>query len=118
MTDLSQERCVACRPDSPAVTPEEAAALTPQIPEWRVVEHGGVPQLERTFRFQSYAGTIAFVNRVAAAAEEQEHHPTMLVEWGRVTVRWWTHTIRNLHHNDYIMAAQTDQLYEGIDDRS
>jgi 4a-hydroxytetrahydrobiopterin dehydratase len=118
MTDLSQERCVACRPESPAVTQQEAAALAPQIPEWQVVERGDVPQLERTFRFRTYADTIAFVNRVAAAADEQEHHPAMLVEWGRVTVRWWTHTIRNLHRNDYIMAARTDQLYEGKGDRS
>ncbi|HWQ13070.1 MAG TPA: 4a-hydroxytetrahydrobiopterin dehydratase [Roseiflexaceae bacterium] len=114
---LSQERCVACRADAPAVTPEEAAALQPQIPEWRVVERGGVPQLERTFRFQRYADTIAFVNRVAAAAEEQGHHPAMLVEWGRVSVRWWTHAIRNLHRNDYIMAARTDQLFEVMGDR-
>ena len=111
MADLSQERCAACRPGAPVVTPEEAAALQPQIPEWRLVERDGVPQLERTFAFGSFAEALAFANRVGAAAEEQDHHPALLIEERRVSVRWWTHAIRNLHRNDFIMAARTDQLY-------
>jgi 4a-hydroxytetrahydrobiopterin dehydratase len=114
MAELARERCAVCRADSPVVTPEEAAELALAVPEWRVVERGGAPQLERTFTFGGYAAAVAFFNRVAAAAEEQDHHPEMTVDWKRVTVRWWTHAIRNLHRNDYIMAAQTDELFRAL----
>ncbi len=69
--------------------------------------------LERTFRFRDFAGALAFTARVGAEAEAQGHHPFLLTEWGRVTVTWWTHKIKGLHRNDFIMAARTDRLYPG-----
>jgi 4a-hydroxytetrahydrobiopterin dehydratase len=77
-----------------------------------VDETNGAPRLAREFHLSSYAATIEFVDLVAALAEQQDHHPSMLVEWGRVTVAWWTHAIQNLSRNDYIMAARTDELYD------
>jgi len=56
------------------------------------------------------ADALAFTNRVGALAEAEGHHPALLTEWGRVTVTWWTHKIRGLHRNDFIMAAKTDAL--------
>jgi 4a-hydroxytetrahydrobiopterin dehydratase len=108
---LAQERCVACRRDAPTVTADEVAELRPQVPEWEVVERDGVPQLERIFRFDDFAQALAFTNRVGALAEEEQHHPALLTEWGRTTVTWWTHKIRGLHRNDFVMAAKTDRLY-------
>jgi 4a-hydroxytetrahydrobiopterin dehydratase len=52
-----------------------------------------------------------FTNRAAQLANEEDHHPAILTEWGKVTVTWWTHKIKGLHQNDFIMAAKTDQLY-------
>ena len=46
-------------------------------------------------------------------AEAEGHHPALLTEWGRVTVTWWTHKIRGLHRNDFIMAAKTEMLAIG-----
>lgn len=86
MTSLARERCVACRRDSPRVTEAEIAELKPQIPEWELVEREGVQRLERVFRFASFAEALTFTNRVGALAEEEGHHPTLLTEWGRVTV--------------------------------
>ena len=111
MSALAQERCVACRRDAPTVTADEVAELRPQVPEWEVVERGRVPQLERVFRFDDFAQALAFTNRVGALAEEEQHHPALLTEWGRTTVTWWTHKIRGLHRNDFVMAAKTDRLY-------
>jgi len=51
-----------------------------------------------------------FTNQVAKIANDEDHHPAILTEWGKVTVTWWTHKIRGLHLNDFIMAAKTDQL--------
>ncbi len=108
--DLLAERCVACRRDAPRVTDEEAAALTPQIPDWTQEERNGVPRLVRTFRVPTFRDALAFTQRVGELAEEEGHHPTLLTAWGKVTVSWWTHKIRGLHRNDFIMAAKTDAL--------
>lgn len=110
MSPLSSERCVACRRDSPRVTDAEIAELKGQIPEWQMVERDGIPRLERAFRLPSFVDALAFTNRVGALAEEEGHHPALLTEWGQVTVAWWTHKIRGLHRNDFIMAAKTDAL--------
>ena len=111
MTNLTQERCVACRRDSPRVTDEEIAELKSQIPEWNLVERDGIPRLERMYRFNDFVQALDFTNKVGALAEQEGHHPALLTEWGRVTVTWWTHKIKALHRNDFIMAAKTDQVY-------
>ena len=110
MTNLTQERCVACRKDSPRVTDAEIEELKPQIPAWNIVEHGKIPCLERTFRVTNFVQALDFTNTVGRLAEEEGHHPAILTEYGKVTVVWWTHTINGLHRNDFIMAAKTDQL--------
>ena len=45
-------------------------------------------------------------------AESEGHHPRLTVEWGRVGVEWWTHKIKGLHRNDFIMASKTETLFE------
>jgi 4a-hydroxytetrahydrobiopterin dehydratase len=110
MTSLEQESCVACRRDAPRVDAEEAAALLRELPNWTLREVDGVPRLERTFAFGNFAGALQFTNRVGEIAEAEGHHPALLTEWGRVTVSWWTHKIRGLHRNDFVMAAKTDRL--------
>ena len=67
--------------------------------------------LERVFKWKNFVQALAFTNRVGELAEEEGHHPALLTEWGKVTVTWWTHKIKGLHRNDFIMAARTDQLY-------
>ncbi len=114
MSDLLNERCEVCHKGSPRVTDDDIAELMPAIPEWKIVEIDGVPRLERRFRFASYPETLAFVQRVGALADAEGHHPTMVVEWGRVKVSWWTHAIKWLNRNDFIVAAKTDHL---ADDR-
>ena len=109
-TRLSQLKCVACRGGEPTVTDEELREYLPQIPEWRVMEMGGVQRLQREFKFKDFVQALEFVNRIGAIAEEEDHHPRIVLEWGRVTVQWWTHVIHGLHRNDLIMAAKTDQL--------
>jgi 4a-hydroxytetrahydrobiopterin dehydratase len=110
MSTLSAERCVACRRDSPRVTETEIAELRREVPDWELLERAGIARLERAFHFPSFADALAFTNRVGALAEAEGHHPALLTEWARVTVTWWTHKIRGLHRNDFIMAAKTDAL--------
>lgn len=104
-------RCVACRRDAPRVSDEEVAELQSQIPEWELVQVDGIERLRRVFGFDDFAQALRFTNELGAIAEDEGHHPALLTEWGRVTVTWWTHKIRGLHRNDFIMAAKTDELY-------
>ncbi len=114
MTTLALERCTACRRDSPSVTAEEIAALHPQAPEWQLIDRDSIPKLDRTFNFRNFAEALAFTIRVGELAEEEGHHPLLTTEWGRVRVAWWTHKIRNLHRNDFVMAAKTDEIYASM----
>jgi len=111
MSSLSDFRCVPCRGGEPVLTDEEIAALRPQVPEWAVSEVDGIRHLERVFKFKNFIQALEFTNQVGALAEAEGHHPALLTEWGRVTVTWWTHKIKGLHRNDFIMAAKTDQLF-------
>lgn len=109
--ELTQMVCEACRFGAPTVTDEEVAQFKPQIPEWQIQEVDGIKHLIRVFPLKNFVDALAFTNKVGAIAEEMGHHPALLTEWGKVTVSWWTHKIRGLHKNDFIMAARTDQLY-------
>ena len=111
MQDLRQSSCVPCRGGVPPLTDEEIARLKPQAPEWRVVEREGIKRLEREFRFGNFREALAFANQVGELAEREQHHPDLHVAWGKVVVETWTHKIKGLHTNDFILAAKTDQLY-------
>jgi 4a-hydroxytetrahydrobiopterin dehydratase len=113
MTGLAERHCEACRADAPRVTAEEMARYQKDVPEWHVIAPDGINRLERTFTFKNFAGALDFTNKVGAIAEAEGHHPDILTSWGKVTVTWWTHKIRGLHRNDFIMAAKTDHLYQG-----
>ena len=110
MTDLRQMKCVACRAGEPTVTDSEISVLQPQIPEWQLKDVDGVKRLERVFKFRNFAQALEFTNKVGAIAEEEDHHPLIITEFGRVTVNWWTHKIGGLHKNDFIVAAKADEL--------
>jgi 4a-hydroxytetrahydrobiopterin dehydratase len=110
MTELHQMKCEACRGDEPPLTQQEINEFKPDVPEWEVIEVDGVPRLERVFKFNNFVEALDFTNQVGAIAEEEDHHPKIVTEWGSVKVQWWTHKIKGLHKNDFIMAAKTDQL--------
>jgi 4a-hydroxytetrahydrobiopterin dehydratase len=111
MAELKHMQCVPCRGGEPTLSEDQIQELRPQVPEWEVIELDGIQRLQRTFKFKDFAQALAFTNRVGGIAEEQDHHPVLKTAWGRVTVTWWTHAIKGLHQNDFIMAARTDELY-------
>ena len=111
MDELTGMTCEACNRDAPKATEEDVAALSPQIPDWLLVVRDDIDRLERAFDFPNFVDALAFTNGVGELAEAEGHHPALLTEWGRVTVTWWTHKIRGLHRNDFIMAAKTDAIF-------
>lgn len=110
MSELSQASCEACRIDAPTVGDAQAQHLLTELPEWSLITVDGIKQLQREYRFKNFAAAMEMANRVAQIAEEEGHHPSILVEWGKMTVTWWSHSIKGLHRNDFIMAAKTDDL--------
>jgi len=111
MEDLAKLKCVACRGGEPRVTEKEIAEFFPQIPQWTLVERDGIKRLERFFNFKDFSEALSWTNKGGELAEAEDHHPALLTEWGKVTVTRWTHKIRGLHHNDFIMAAKSDEVF-------
>lgn len=111
MSDLSTQACEACRPDAPKATAEEKQLLSAEVPDWDMVEIDGEERLKRVFKLKNFVQALEFTNKVGDLAEEVDHHPVIVLEYGKVTVHWWSHEIQGLHKNDFIMAARTDQAF-------
>ncbi len=110
MSQLSQQQCEACSTDAPRVTEDEIEQYKSGVPEWKIVERDGIMKLERTFTFKNFVQALDFTQRVGELAEQAGHHPAILTEYGKATVTWWTHKIKGLHKNDFILAARTDEV--------
>lgn len=111
MTELVQQRCIPCRGDEPPISEEEIKEFMPQIPEWDIVEREGVLTLLRSFKFVDFKEALQFTMKIGEVAEEEDHHPVLIVQWGKVMVKWSTDAISNLFINDFIMASKTDKIY-------
>jgi 4a-hydroxytetrahydrobiopterin dehydratase len=111
MNELINQTCVMCTGKTPKLTNTEIERLNSQVPGWTVSNSDGVLQLHRAYIFNNFNDSIEFTNAIAVMAEQQNHHPAILTEWGKVTVTWWTHTIKGLHSNDFICALQTDKMF-------
>ena len=112
MNELINKKCEACRIDAPKVTDEEIPSLMSQIPLWNIIEENKIKKLTCLFKFSDYEQSLVFTNKVATLADEEDHHPQITLEWGKVKVIWWSHKIQGLHQNDFICAAKTDRLYK------
>lgn len=111
MEKLCQSHCEACHISALAVTEDKMQQLMTELDGWSVQQRDGVKQLEKVYKFDDFASAMVFANKIGEEAEAENHHPTIVVEWGKVTITWWTHKIGGLHHNDFIMAARSDKTY-------
>ncbi len=111
MTQLAGESCTACKEDSVGVETAEQKQLLKQLPGWSLINNQGVAQIQKSYPFKDFNQALDFANAVGDLADGSNHHPAILVEWGRTTITWWTHSIHGLHRNDFVMAAKTDYLH-------
>jgi 4a-hydroxytetrahydrobiopterin dehydratase len=107
MSDLASKQCVPCRGGVPPLAGQELESLAKQLPQWKVVDGH---HITRTFQFHDFKQALAFTNQVGAIAEEQGHHPDILLTWGKAEVTTWTHKINGLTESDFILAAKIDQI--------
>ena len=110
MGNLASQKCEACKANAPRVTDDELVEFIKEIPDWEPTTEDSILKLRRVFNFNDYVQAVQFSNQVADLAEEEDHHPAILLEWGKVQITWWTHKILGLHKNDFIAAAKTDRL--------
>ena len=109
MNDLSSQSCEACQIDAPKVPQDQIQILLSEINGWVLIEEP-INKIQKVFSFKSYKESVDFSNKVASLADDEDHHPQIVLEWGKVTVIWWSHKIEGLHKNDFICAAKTDKL--------
>ncbi len=105
---LLQKTCIPCQGGMPALTRADAAAMMDQVPGWELSEAGD--RLARHFAFDDFAAALDFVNRLGVLAEAEGHHPDIGFGWGYADIVFFTHKIKGLHENDFIMAAKTSAL--------
>jgi 4a-hydroxytetrahydrobiopterin dehydratase len=110
MTDLAKETLDTSQSAASQLPTEQASDLLRGLPGWLLKKVGGMERVEKVYSFKDFSQALAFTNQVGALAEQEDHHPALLTEWGQVTVSWWSHSLGGLHRNDLIMAARTDQL--------
>jgi 4a-hydroxytetrahydrobiopterin dehydratase len=113
MDELAKLHCSPIGASTPRVNDHEVNQLIAKLPGWVTYEKGAGLRLEKAYGFEDFRKALAFTNQVAQVANEEDHHPALLTEWGKVTVTWWSHKIRGLTQNDFIMAAKTEQIYGG-----
>lgn len=99
--------------DQTVLDPAALQSLVDNLDSWTINRTTDIPRIEKVFKFADFASALAFADQVGELAEQENHHPALLTEWGKVTVSWWTHTLRGVHRNDVIMAARTDRLMSG-----
>jgi 4a-hydroxytetrahydrobiopterin dehydratase len=111
LSDLASRRCVPCKGGVPPLRGAALLVLHNQLGGhaggWRIVDEH---HLEKEFRFANFADALGFVNRVGAMADEQDHHPDVLLSWGRARITIWTHKIDGLTESDFVFAAKCDAL--------
>ncbi len=110
--NLLESKCEACYEDATALNEQEISEFLSRIPSWIVHEDDGIKRLICSFAFSNYENSVNFTNKIAKLAEEEDHHPEIILEWGNVTVSWWSHKIKGLHKNDFICASKTDELFK------
>ncbi|SFC12727.1 4a-hydroxytetrahydrobiopterin dehydratase [Marinospirillum celere] len=108
---LADLACEACRADAPKIEGQALQEQLKRLPAWSLVEIDGVKRLERVYTFPDFSAALDFTVKIGELAEDANHHPQILTEWGKVTVHWWTHKIKGLHRNDFILAARCDGVY-------
>ncbi|WP_447045493.1 4a-hydroxytetrahydrobiopterin dehydratase [Vreelandella sp. H-I2] len=112
MTTLAEQVCEPCSKNAQPLSEKEAKERLKSLNQWQIVEHDGIMKLSRSFKFRDFASALAFTQGVGDIAEQAGHHPVIVTEWGKATVTWWSHAIKGLHLNDFILAARTDEVAE------
>ena len=105
--DLASKKCIPCEGGMKPFTSQEIQKYLTQIPGWEVVEGC---KIQKEMKFKDFAQLMKFVNKIAELAEREGHHPDFFVSYNQLTITLWTHAIKGLSENDFIVAKKLDNL--------
>jgi 4a-hydroxytetrahydrobiopterin dehydratase len=114
MSELADRKFQPFKKSDQPLTGAEIERLLPSLPGWQILKQDGIPRLNKRYQFKDFKEALYFANQVGALAESENHHPEILVSWGKAEVSWWTFDVKGLHENDFILAARTDLIYGSI----
>ncbi|MCD6055397.1 MAG: putative pterin-4-alpha-carbinolamine dehydratase [Gammaproteobacteria bacterium] len=105
---LSDKKCIPCEGETPALAQREADRLLSELQgQWSVNEAG---HLYKPYKFPNFMAAMEFANKIAILAEQEAHHPDLMVAWGKCAVEIWTHKINGLTESDFILAAKIEKI--------
>src|ERR1700675_738400 len=104
--DLASQTCVPCRGGVPPMKGKDLQQILQLVPQWKAIDEH---HITRTFTFPDFKQALDFVNRVGEIAEQQGHHPDILLAWGKAGITLWTHKIDGLTQSDFIMAPKINR---------
>jgi 4a-hydroxytetrahydrobiopterin dehydratase len=108
LTELASRHCMPLRGAENLLPADSAHGYLNALPGWRMVENGMA--ISKTFHFDDYYRTLAFVNALAFIAHREDHHPDLGVHYNRCMVTYSTHDVGGLSLNDFICAAKVETL--------
>ena len=118
MSDLNQQALQNCNSDCQPLDKDSQHSLLKQLPKWQINQQQNTDILSREYKLADFASALALCNAIGALAEEVDHHPQICIEWGKLQVSWWTHSINGLFINDFIMAARSDSAYQQLSSKT
>ena len=104
--ELHEKKCIPCESGGTSLSEDETKRNLEQIPEWKL----NGKKIEREFGFNDFKEAMKFVNNIANIAEEEGHHPDIHIHWNKVMLELWTHSMKGLSENDFILAAKINNL--------
>ena len=113
MSNLLEKNCTACEIGAPLVPEEDEVLLLKDLQGWEI-DSLDISKLVKVFKFSNYKQSLQFTNLIGDLAELEDHHPKITLEWGEVSLEWWSHKIKGLHMNDFICAAKSDEIYKSL----
>ena len=108
--DLANLKCVPCQGGIPPMLDKKIEQMLPSVLGWELIVEDGYEKIRRRYTFKNFVKAMEFTNNVAEIAEEQGHHPDIFISWNIVELTLWTHAIKGLHENDFILAAKIDEM--------
>ena len=114
MNKNEEQICEACKPDSKKLSLDAIRKFLSNNSGWKLSSDVEFNQIIKQYAFKDFAEAQDFALKVGELAELVGHHPSILLEYGLVTIRWWTHKIQGMHQQDLILASRTDEIYTKV----
>lgn len=106
---LSEKKCIPCKSGTPILSQSEIEKFCLELKsDWQIL---GSKKISFEFKFKNFVEAMKFANKVTEIAEIEDHHPDLHISWGKVRVEIWTHTIKGLSENDFILASKIEKNY-------